>query len=296
MLGFPGSIFYQHFPSYQQMHGFPGNLMYVPGFPGYPTQDPQSDSADHKKQSFREKVMGSVSGKVKRLSGEDESRKSDEEGSEYDDTETTPVENKKCKKDKFWNMPPILKTRISTRKRTPEESFSELPLYCHNLKLKNPGTITHVETDDDDRFEIFFLPWVLREDDYFTRGSWLSAVQYLTAEGSITIGCFDDMKTFCKNGKREKVVAGGRYGKAITVGVVLILRNVSVFSLKSSGHYLNITLKNMVKWLVLKLLESGCHVCICVMAMVSRVGDLQRWWMGLVVEAVLRSDGGGEVW
>ncbi|GJY67989.1 probable purine permease 11 [Tanacetum coccineum] len=41
--------------------------------------------------------------------------------------------------------------------RTPQESFSELPLYCHNLKLKNQGTITHIETDDEDRFEIFFL-------------------------------------------------------------------------------------------------------------------------------------------
>nr|GEZ61189.1 hypothetical protein [Tanacetum cinerariifolium] len=40
---------------------------------------------------------------------------------------------------------------------TPEESFAELSLYCHNLKVKNPRTITHIETDDQDRFEIFFL-------------------------------------------------------------------------------------------------------------------------------------------
>nr|GEY63712.1 hypothetical protein [Tanacetum cinerariifolium] len=40
---------------------------------------------------------------------------------------------------------------------TPEESFSELPLYCHNLKLKNQGTITHIKTDNENRFEIFFL-------------------------------------------------------------------------------------------------------------------------------------------
>ncbi|GJR82711.1 ankyrin repeat-containing protein [Tanacetum coccineum] len=33
---------------YQQMHGFSGNPMYVPGFPGYPMQDPQSDSANRK--------------------------------------------------------------------------------------------------------------------------------------------------------------------------------------------------------------------------------------------------------
>nr|GEX12130.1 hypothetical protein [Tanacetum cinerariifolium] len=119
------------------------------------------------------------------------------------------------------------------------------------------------------------------EDDHFTRGPWLSAVQYLAAEGSITTGCFGDMKTFIKNGKLEKVVAVIKsctpimlgdltvtlkdlsgvisgtihykvlndevYGKAISVGAVLILCNVSVFSPKSSGHYLNITLKNIVK-------------------------------------------------
>ncbi|GKG18885.1 hypothetical protein Tco_0375984, partial [Tanacetum coccineum] len=48
MPGFPSSGFYQNLPSYQQMHGFPGNHMYVLGFPGYPMQDPQSDSANHK--------------------------------------------------------------------------------------------------------------------------------------------------------------------------------------------------------------------------------------------------------
>nr|GEX09231.1 hypothetical protein [Tanacetum cinerariifolium] len=82
------------------------------------------------------------------------------EGSEFDeDDETTPVENNNCKVDKFWSMPLRLKTPVldMKKKRTPKESFAELPLYCHNLKVKNPGTITHIETDDEDRFEIFFL-------------------------------------------------------------------------------------------------------------------------------------------
>ncbi|GJX29263.1 transposase, MuDR, MULE transposase domain protein [Tanacetum coccineum] len=119
------------------------------------------------------------------------------------------------------------------------------------------------------------------EDDHFTRGPWFSAVQYLAAKGSIPTGCFGDMKTFIKNGKVEKVLAVIKscmpnmlgdltvtlkdlsgmisrtihhkvlkeevYGTTFGVGAVLILRNVSVFSPKSSGHYLNITLKNMVK-------------------------------------------------
>ncbi|GJT18436.1 transmembrane 9 superfamily member 11-like protein [Tanacetum coccineum] len=307
--------FYQNLPIYQQMHGFSGNPMYVPGFLGYPMQDPQSDSAnerdlldDEKLRPFGEKIMGSVFGKVKRLSGEDESSEYDEEVSESDeDAETTPVANKNFKEDKFWNMPPLLKTPVLDIKKkgmcygtsslvrlhdtfdskeqikivlgrkaleegfqiryprsdpervyakcivntcewifrayipkdykkfyvtafvdhhtctktqihphhhnaspkvlghilkevmsessmiyrgkeimtdmkarfkidisysqawrskcyalqllrgTPEESFAELPLYCHNLKLKNQRTITHIETDDEDRFEIFFL-------------------------------------------------------------------------------------------------------------------------------------------
>ncbi|GKB45787.1 acyl-CoA N-acyltransferases superfamily protein [Tanacetum coccineum] len=94
------------------------------------------------------------------------------------------------------------------------------------------------------------------------------------------ICCFGDMKTFCKNEKLEKVVAviksctpnalgeltvtlkdpfytisgtiyhkvltDGGYEKYITIGVVLILYNVSVFYLKPSAYYLNTTFR---KWL-----------------------------------------------
>ncbi|GJX56972.1 hypothetical protein Tco_0286869 [Tanacetum coccineum] len=38
------------------------------------------------------------------------------------------------------------------------------------------------------------------EDDHFTRGPWLSAVQYLAAEGSIATRCFGELETFIKNG------------------------------------------------------------------------------------------------
>ncbi|GKD57924.1 hypothetical protein Tco_1291311, partial [Tanacetum coccineum] len=38
---------------------------------------------------------------------------SDDESSESDeDEETTPVENKNCKVENFWNMPPLLKTPV----------------------------------------------------------------------------------------------------------------------------------------------------------------------------------------
>nr|GFA94281.1 GPCR kinase [Tanacetum cinerariifolium] len=44
-----------------------------------------------------------------------------------------------------------------------------------------------------------------------------------------------------------KVIGDGGYEKDITVEAALILANVSVFSPKSSMHYHNITMRNVVK-------------------------------------------------
>nr|GEV12873.1 hypothetical protein [Tanacetum cinerariifolium] len=127
---FPGSsgLIYQNLPCYQQMHGFSENLVYVPGFLGYLMQDHQSDSANNKSKQ----VVGSLKHKkpsvfreVKRLASkdessefDDESSESDEEGSKSDEDEkTTPVENKNCKVDKFWSMPPLLKTPVFDLKK-----------------------------------------------------------------------------------------------------------------------------------------------------------------------------------
>ncbi|GJZ94386.1 hypothetical protein Tco_0666589 [Tanacetum coccineum] len=119
------------------------------------------------------------------------------------------------------------------------------------------------------------------EDEDFKSGSWVSATEYVNANGGIVSGCLGDIKNFLKNGKLDQVVAKvkscspnvigdltmtlkdlldtihgtihhkvideGGYGKDITVGAALILANVSVFSLKPSMHYLNITMRNVVK-------------------------------------------------
>ncbi|PWA90834.1 transposase, MuDR, MULE transposase domain protein [Artemisia annua] len=39
----------------------------------------------------------------------------------------------------------------------PKNSFSQLLYFCYNLKVKNPGWVTHIETDDEDRFEMVFI-------------------------------------------------------------------------------------------------------------------------------------------
>ncbi|KAE8704176.1 putative ubiquitin-protein ligase [Hibiscus syriacus] len=40
---------------------------------------------------------------------------------------------------------------------SPEASFAQLPTYCHNLKLKNHGSVTHIKTDRDGRFELLSI-------------------------------------------------------------------------------------------------------------------------------------------
>ncbi|KAE8696803.1 hypothetical protein F3Y22_tig00110641pilonHSYRG00017 [Hibiscus syriacus] len=40
---------------------------------------------------------------------------------------------------------------------SPEASFSQLSAYCHNLKLKNPRSVTHIKIDRDGHFEFLFI-------------------------------------------------------------------------------------------------------------------------------------------
>ena len=46
---------------------------------------------------------------------------------------------------------------IELLRGTPQQSFQVLPLYFHNLKLKNPGTFTNVLTDSEDRFVMCYM-------------------------------------------------------------------------------------------------------------------------------------------
>nr|GEY06470.1 hypothetical protein [Tanacetum cinerariifolium] len=121
------------------------------------------------------------------------------------------------------------------------------------------------------------------EDDHFTQGPWLMAIVYLHGQGVIASGCLGNVEKYCKNGKLELVVVvvksctpnslgdmlvtlkdttgtvGGTihykvfqneaddYTKSIISRSVLILRNVSVWTPKPSQHYLNITIRNIVK-------------------------------------------------
>ncbi|GKG03783.1 hypothetical protein Tco_0314170, partial [Tanacetum coccineum] len=119
------------------------------------------------------------------------------------------------------------------------------------------------------------------KDDDFNSGAWISATNYVISTGGTVTGCLGDINNFLKNGKLNQVVAivkscssnylgdlnvamkdlagtvrgtvhykvldVGSYGKDTTVGAAMILANVSVFTPKTSEHYLNITKKNVVK-------------------------------------------------
>ncbi|GKE16397.1 hypothetical protein Tco_1423974, partial [Tanacetum coccineum] len=119
------------------------------------------------------------------------------------------------------------------------------------------------------------------EDDDFKSEVWISATNYVTATGGTVTRCLGDINNFLKKGKLDqlvaivkscslnvigdltvtmkdlsgtiprtihyKVIGDGGYGKDITVGAAMILANVLVFTPKPSKHYLNITMRNVVK-------------------------------------------------
>ncbi|GKD38150.1 hypothetical protein Tco_1258357 [Tanacetum coccineum] len=119
------------------------------------------------------------------------------------------------------------------------------------------------------------------ENEDFKSGSWISATDYVKANGGTVSGCLGDINKILIIGKLDQIVAivkscslnvlgdltvtmkdllgtipetihhkiigEGGYGNDITVGAALIFANVSVFTHKPSMHYFNITMRNVVK-------------------------------------------------
>ena len=56
--------------------------------------------------------------------------------------------------DKAWRC---REKALSYVRGTPEMSFQKLPSWCHMLEKTNPGSITHIVTDELDRFRYFFM-------------------------------------------------------------------------------------------------------------------------------------------
>ncbi|GKE35661.1 probable transmembrane ascorbate ferrireductase 4, partial [Tanacetum coccineum] len=94
------------------------------------------------------------------------------------------------------------------------------------------------------------------KDDDFKSGAWVSATNYVTATGGTSCSPNDigdlnvtmkDLSGTIPGTIHHKVIGDGGYGKDITVRAAMILANVSVFTPKPSKHYINITMRNVVK-------------------------------------------------
>nr|GEU69600.1 hypothetical protein [Tanacetum cinerariifolium]GEU77309.1 hypothetical protein [Tanacetum cinerariifolium] len=82
------------------------------------------------------------------------------------------------------------------------------------------------------------------EDDDFRSGTWVSAMNYVTANGGTVTGCLEDIKNFLKKGKLDQVVAIVKSCSPNDIGdLTMTMKNLSVFTLKPSKHYLNITMR-----------------------------------------------------
>nr|GEW11227.1 reverse transcriptase zinc-binding domain-containing protein [Tanacetum cinerariifolium] len=86
------------------------------------------------------------------------------------------------------------------------------------------------------------------EDEDFKSGSWVSVIDYVNANGGIVSGCLGEIKNFIKNGKHDQVVAIIKSCSSNVIGdLTVTMKDLSVFSPKPSMHYLNITMRNLVK-------------------------------------------------
>nr|GEX19415.1 hypothetical protein [Tanacetum cinerariifolium] len=86
------------------------------------------------------------------------------------------------------------------------------------------------------------------EDEDFKSRVWVSATDYVNANGVTMTGLtIKDLSGTIPRTIHHKVIGDGAYGKDITVGAAMILTNVLVFTPKPSKHYLNITMRNVVR-------------------------------------------------
>ena len=46
---------------------------------------------------------------------------------------------------------------LETLEGCPKASFEQLPVFCHNLELTDDGTVTHIDTDEENHFKMVFI-------------------------------------------------------------------------------------------------------------------------------------------
>ncbi|GKD58591.1 serine carboxypeptidase S28 family protein [Tanacetum coccineum] len=188
--------------------------------------------------------------------------------------------------DSDLNLTPVLHSSSSTRVEPYPLTPNPVRIIPGPAGIVQLSSSTRVEPSLSTPNPVRIIPGLsviedVGEDDDFNSVAWDSATNYVKAFGGNVTGCLRDIDNFLKKEKLDQVVAivkscspnvlgdlnvtmkdlsgtipgtihhkvigGGGYGKDITVGAVIILSNVSVFTQKPSQHYLNITMKNVVE-------------------------------------------------
>ena len=57
----------------------------------------------------------------------------------------------------YWNGRKARRYAFSLSRGSPEDSFPLLPLYFYMLKVRNLGTVTHIEVDENKKFKYLFV-------------------------------------------------------------------------------------------------------------------------------------------
>ncbi|GKE19719.1 ribonuclease H-like domain-containing protein [Tanacetum coccineum] len=105
-----------------------------------------------------------------------------------------------------------------------------------------PYSSTRVETSTTTQKPIRIIPGLavvedVGEDDDFKHGSWVSAIEYVTANGGIVSGCLGDIKNFLINEKLDQVVAIGKSCTPTMLGDLTVTLNDLSGTIVGSIHH-----------------------------------------------------------
>ncbi|GJT95665.1 hypothetical protein Tco_1091183 [Tanacetum coccineum] len=161
------------------------------------------------------------------------------------------------------HLTPVMRASSSTHVKTSPLTPNPVRIILGPAGIVQLSSSTRVEPSPSTPNSVRIIPGPtvvedVGEDDDFKSGAWISATNYVTTTGGTSslvlwnvIGdltmTMKDLSGTIPGTIHYKVIGDGGYGKDITVGAAMILANVSFFTPKPSKHYLNITMRNVVK-------------------------------------------------
>ncbi|GKC86672.1 transposase, MuDR, MULE transposase domain protein [Tanacetum coccineum] len=179
----------------------------------------------------------------------------------------------------------VREKKIRQKQADDDEFFLEFGMLCSSTRVEPSPSTPNLIRIIPGLAGIVQQAKLLKERDILLgwdgAWGWVSATNYVNAFCGTVTGRLGDIDNFLKKEKLEQVVAivkscspnmlgdlnvtlkdlsgtipgtihykvldVGSYEKDITIGVAMILANVSVFTPKPSQHYLNITMRNVIE-------------------------------------------------